>query len=610
MWDTVYQWAIAHGYSFDYAGSGKAANHPVQTIDWYDCVKWCNARSEKEGKAPAYYTDAGLSVPYRIGQVVPYVSWSSGYRLPTEAEWEKAARGGASGQRFPWGNTISWSQANYYAYPSGYTYDVNPTQGHNPTFNDGIYPYTSPVGYFAVNGYGLYDMAGNVCQWCWDWYGSYSSGSQTDPRGPTSGSDRVVRGAGWNYYAFGCRSADRNYYGGPTFSYFSFGFRSVLPSGGTADTAGPLLTISSPVDGSSVTSSSVTFSGTASDAGRGDSGIRSVTANGVRANNDTAAGGGTANWSLTVFLSPGANAITVVATDGANNTTTVSITVTYNSPNPAGMVLIPAGSFTMGDNLDGDSYALPLHTVYVGGVYMDEYLVTKSLWDTVYQWAIAHGYSYDNAGSGKASTHPVQSVNWYDVVKWCNARSEKEGLTPCYYADSGWTAVYRTGQVAPYVKWTANGYRLPTEAEWEKAARGGASGHRFPWSDAETINWNRANYYASGLFNYDVNPTIGYNPAWISGDYLYTSPVGSFAANAYGLYDMAGNVWEWCWDWFDLYSSSSQTDPRGPTSGSNRVLRGGSWFDDAEGARCASRHYYYPTFAYIPSIGFRCVRGL
>jgi len=232
QWLTVYNWATSHGYSFEYGAQGKAANHPAHSMTWYDCVKWCNARSEKEGRGPAYYTDAGLSVRYRSGQVASYVNWSSGYRLPTEAEWEKAARGGASGQRFPWGNTISESQANYYSgynYMGSSAYDMSNT-GYNPTFNDGVYPYTSPVGYFAANGYGLYDMAGNVWQWCWDWYGPYSSGSQTDPRGATSGSLRVGRGGWWDYFAFLCRAASRNF-NFPTNRNNGLGFRSVLPPG-------------------------------------------------------------------------------------------------------------------------------------------------------------------------------------------------------------------------------------------------------------------------------------------------------------------------------------------------------------------------------------------
>src|SRR5665213_428139 len=249
---------------------------------------------------------------------------------------------------------------------------------------------------------------------------------------------------------------------------------------------------------------------------------------------------------------------------------------------PAGMAVIPAGTFRMGDTFnEGASYELPVHTVYVSAFYMGEYEVTLGLWNTVIAWSETNGYSYVNPGSGKATNHPVLNIDWYDMVKWCNARSKMEGRVPAYYTDAALTQVYTNGEVAPYVNWNT-GYRLPTESEWEKAARGGASGHRFPWSNVDTISESQANYYCDTTktnYPYDIGTIPGFAPDFDSGAQPYTSPVGSYAANGYGLYDMAGNAWEWCWDYAGTYPSAFQTDPRGPTSdlGSGRVGRGGNW---------------------------------
>jgi formylglycine-generating enzyme required for sulfatase activity len=265
---------------------------------------------------------------------------------------------------------------------------------------------------------------------------------------------------------------------------------------------------------------------------------------------------------------------------------------------------------------DTDADAPPV-TVTVSPFYIQQTETTKAQWDEVRTWALNNGYTDLPTGGGKAANHPVQTVSWWDAVKWCNARSEREGLTPVYTVSG---AVMKTGTTVPDVNWSANGYRLPTEAEWEKAARGGVSGKRFPWG-TDTISHAQANYRVysqngtTNFYSYDLEPrppatgTDYYHPSYNNGVNPYTSPVGSFGANGYGLYDMSGNVWEWCWDWYGAGSYvNGSTDPRGAASGTNRVNRGGAWNDFARNCRAVNRNFYTPDFRYN-GFGFRTARA-
>lgn len=320
--------------------------------------------------------------------------------------------------------------------------------------------------------------------------------------------------------------------------------------------------------------------------------------------------------------------IKVTPTRGQTGTTTIKVTVsdgslsasdtfllTVYSPPPTGFVLIPAGGFTMGNSVaeDTDITDAPSRTVTLDAFFMAKYEVTMAEWQEVWIWGLNNGYTDLAYGPGKDSNHPVCTIDWYNVVKWCNARSEKEGLTPVYYTDDAQTTIYKTNSVNvtnAQVKWTANGYRLPTEAEWEKAARGGLSSERFPWGDM--ISHAQANYHGHYNYYYDLagygtHPTYG--RIYVTDKDPFTSPVGVFAANGYGLYDMAGNVREWCWDWYGVYAAGSQTNPRGSSSGTSRVVRGGHWFNYANACRVANRESVYPKGTLNSNIGLRVVRS-
>jgi formylglycine-generating enzyme required for sulfatase activity len=277
------------------------------------------------------------------------------------------------------------------------------------------------------------------------------------------------------------------------------------------------------------------------------------------------------------------------------------------------MATIPAGSFQMGDVFtEGQSHELPVHTVNLSAYRIGETEVTWAQWQEVRDWAVNNGYTdLAGVGDGKGLDHPVYNVSWYDAVKWCNAASEKVGFEPVYLLSDG-GAVYRTGEEAPFTDYSKSGYRLPTEAEWERAARGGLEGKRFPWGD--TISHAEANYRANGnAYSYDVSgyKNYTYHPDYDEGGFPYTSPVGSFVANGYGLYDMAGNVWEWCGDWYGsgYYGSSAASDPTGPDSGSFRVIRGGDWLNRAIICRVTSRSINVPSIR-DNNIGFRLARRL
>jgi sulfatase modifying factor 1 len=191
------------------------SNDPMVIVTWYGAAAYCNWWSQQEGKEQCYNLstwDCDFS--------------KRGYRLATEAEWEYAAKGGLAGKRFPWGDTISHSNANYNACPECYSYDVSPTQGFHPTWNDGIPPYTSPGGV-------LYDMTGNISEWCNDWYLDtyYSSSPTNNPTGPAGPlTYRVVRGGAWVIPAAPCRVTTRSCdFSSPIFRIDWIGFRLVLP---------------------------------------------------------------------------------------------------------------------------------------------------------------------------------------------------------------------------------------------------------------------------------------------------------------------------------------------------------------------------------------------
>jgi formylglycine-generating enzyme required for sulfatase activity len=235
------------------------------------------------------------------------------------------------------------------------------------------------------------------------------------------------------------------------------------------------------------------------------------------------------------------------------------------------MIQLPGGWFTMGDENEVDAQP---HEVYVSAFYVDKYLVTQE------QYQKLMG---GNPSRWKASINPVEQVRWSDAARYCNACSRVEGLQPCYDLKT-WECNF-----------DADGYRLPTEAEWEYACRAGTKTAYF----------------------FGNNPLKLADYAWFqenSGG--QPRPVGKKLPNPWGLYDMCGNVWQWCNDFYgvDYYQEAPNENPRGPKTGDNKVVRGGAWKFSAQSCRSGYRYNEDPGYADVcfgyDIYGFRCVRGL
>ena len=394
----------------------KGDNLPVESVSWNDCQEFIKKLNQLTGL---------------------------NFRLPTEAEWEYAARGGnkSKGYKYSGSNyigSVAWYTSNDYG--------------------------TKPVATKAPNELGLFDMSGNVWEWCSDWDGDYSSGSQTNPKGPSSGSSRVGRGGSWNYYAWNCRVSFRYYYY-PDFRSFSLGLRLALAEGEESQ--------------QQEIQTEPKFE------------YETYTVNGVSFD----------------------------------------------------MVSVKGGIFTMGatseQGSDAESYEKPTHQVTLSDYMIGKTEVTQELWQAVMG---------SNPSFFSGNNLPVEKVSWNDCQEFIKKLNSLTGLQ----------------------------FRLPTEAEWEYAARGGnkSKGYKYSGSnDIGSVAWYTSTTNHSG-----------------------TKPVATKVPNELGLYDMSGNVWEWCSDRYGSYSNGLQTNPKGPTSGSRRVFRGGSWISRARGCRLSDRGYYFPDY--------------
>jgi formylglycine-generating enzyme required for sulfatase activity len=462
-------------------------NNPVERVSWDDVQVFIRKLNQKAG--------------------------INRYRLPTEAEWEYAARAGSQTKYSFGDDEAQLGRYAWYKLNSGY--------------------HSNPVGAKLPNPWGLYDMHGNVLEWVADWdnVNYYRDSPSVDPAGPLSGSFRVFRGGSWNYYAPFCRSADRSSYP-PGDQHYNLGFRlalSIPPSNQKADTAGDA---TQPAAKPSVKQKQPSTAAASKPAPATPEPYPPYP---------------------TYEIAPSVPQPQPAKEESASPKA-AALPKTYTNSIGMEFVLIPSGSFMMGSDKtqdpDANSDETPRHLVTISkSFYIGKYEVTQKQW---------RGVMGKNPSYYEGDSNPVESVSWDEVQIFIRKLNKKEGI---------------------------NRYRLPTEAEWEYAARAGSK-TRYSFGN----NAVQLDHYA-----------------WYSkNSYNTTHPVGQKQPNAWGLYDVHGNVQEWVNDRYyeNYYHSSPSSDPRGPALASCPIYRGGYWSDSARECRSAYRSSY-PHHGGYAGIGFR-----
>lgn len=454
---------------------------PVESVGWWDCQMFICKLNKLTGKT---------------------------FRLPTEAEWEFAARGGIKSQGYKFAGSNNLDEVAWY--------------GNNCT------QCTHKVAQKQPNELGLYDMSGNVYEWCQDWHGYFSDVAQNNPTGPTEGLDRIGRGGCWLNPMTNCRVSSR-FATGPDNSDNYMGLRLSMDY----DNSSKFRLSETVVEIETGCSRVVNIlNGSGNYCVEGP--LEMVN---VDINNEqlimTGKAVGTNSITLIDINTGSQTTITFIIKESVNEMFTVN-GVSFK------MVAVEGGTFTMGatdDDTEAWDNEKPAHQVTLSSYAIGETEVTQALWLAV----MGNNPSYFTSANGYTDdlNRPVEFVSWYDCQAFIANLNELTGKT----------------------------FRLPTEAEWEFAARGGNKSQSYKYAGGNTLEDVAWCYYNSSS---TPHPVATKNP------------------NELGLYDMSGNVWEWVQDWYGNYSSDAQTNPTGPASGTIRVSRGGAW-DNTEYCRVSMR---------------------